>query len=574
MDSAHGYAGAGMTEQAGGDGWWGDVTGSADLGTAALREKARREKARRELGPFCQFMMPQYPLEAQHLQLLARSLADVERFVASRGREGTGRLMVFMPPRYWKSQTTSCLFPAWFLGRNPECRVILTSYAGQLAFKFSRRVRDLIATEEYGRLFGAQSAVDHEGKVTLSRESRSVQGWDLAGHAGGMVAAGVGGGITGGGAHLLIVDDPVKDRQQAESETYREMVWEWWGSTAYTRLEAGAAVILIMTRWHVEDLAGRLLRQAADESATGGGERWRVLMLPAIAEEYGEDERAREPWLPEKDLLGRAVGEPLWPELHGREALEQIRTSVGPYNWPSLYQQWPRKREGQMFQRGWFRIVDEAEVPAGLRWVRYWDLAQVSAEEARLERKNPSYTCSAAVAVDGGGTVYVRDMIRGRWEWPDAQAVIKATMLTDVGVRHGVENKLHGKTAVQEFLRDPGLLTVALEAVNVEGGPKEVRALALQTRAHAGKVALVRGSRIFEAIASRLRGSEAAALEGLESGAWIGPYLDEAGDFPSGGQDDQVDTTTGGMQMLGMSGSATMEKVSGEVVEALTGWRG
>lgn len=545
-----------------------------ELAAAALREKARREKSRRRFGPFCQFMMAQYPLEARHIRLLTRTLEDVERYVATGGREGTGRLMVFMPPRYWKSQTASCFFPAWFLGRNPECRVILTSYAGQLAFKFSRRVRDLIATEEYQRLFGAQSAVDQEASVQLSRESRSVQGWDLAGHAGGMVAAGVGGGITGGGAHLLIVDDPVKDRQQAESETYRDMVWEWWGSTAYTRLERGSAAIVIMTRWHVDDLAGRLLRQAVDERE-GPVEQWRVLMLPALAEEYSRDERAREPWLPEKDMLGRQVGEPLWPELHDREALERIRVSVGPYNWPSLYQQWPRKREGQMFQRGWFRIVDEEEVPAGLRWVRYWDLAQVSAEEARAERKNPSYTCSAAVAVDAGGTVYVRDMIRGRWEWPDAQVVLKSTMLVDTGVRHGVESKLHGKTAVQEFLRDSELLTVALEAVNVEGGPKEVRALALQTRAHAGKVALVRGSRIFEAVVNRLRqGGQSQAAADLEAGAWLGPFLDEADEFPSGAQDDQIDTVVGGMQMLGVASEARIERVSGEVVEALTGWRG
>lgn len=548
------------------------MKGKRGLAGEALREKARREKARRRLLWFCQFAMKEYPGEAGHLRLLTEKLEQVERYVASGGEEGVGRLMVFMPPRYWKSQTCSVLFPAWFLGRHPQKRVIVTSYAGNLAQGFSRRVRNLVQGPEYAKLFGVLSAIDFEDQVELARDSRSAQSWDLEGKAGGMVAAGVGGGITGKGAHLLIIDDPVKDREQAESETYRNLAWEWWGSTAYTRLEDGGAVVVIMTRWHVGDLAGMLLRQMADEP---GSEPWDVVMLPARAEEYGEEEREREPWLPEEDLLGRAEGEPLWTEKHDEAALVKVEVAIGPYNWPSLYQQWPRAREGQMFKRSWFEVVPADEAPAGLTWVRYWDLAQVSDEEARRERKDPSYTCSAAVAVDASGTLYVRDMVRGRWEWPDAQKVLKATMLVDGGVRHGVEAKLHGKTAVQEMLRDRELLMVALEAVNVEGGAKEVRALALQTRASAGKVVLVRGSSVIAAVMEWLRAKgETLALRGLAEGPWLRGFLNEVCDFPSGTHDDQVDTTVGGMQMLGVTDKATVVKVEGEVAEVLRRWRG
>ena len=541
-----------------------------ELAAAALREKARREKARRRLLDFCIYMMGRYPARARHLQLLCSALEDVERYVASGGREGTGRLMVFMPPRYWKSMTSSRLFVAWFLGRNPDKRVILTSYTGDLAFKHSRGARDFVLSPEFARVFGQRSAVDEP--VGVDRDGRSVRAWELGGHAGGLTAAGVGGGITGVGAHLLIIDDPVKDREQAESESYRERAWDWYTDTAYTRLEDGGAILVIMTRWHTDDLAGRLLRQMAEEP---GSDQWRVVLLAARAEDYGDDEREKEPWLPAADLLGRKEGEPLWPEKHDATALAQLELNVGPYGWPSLYQQRPRAKEGAMFKRSWFQMADMPEVPAGLRWVRYWDLGQVSDEEAKKEKKDPSYTGSVAAAVDVEGNVWLRDMVRGRWEWPDAQAVMKTTMLAEPGVRHGVESKIHGKTAVQEFLRDAELLTVALEAINVEGGAKEVRALALQTRAHAGKVFVVRGQAVVHAVVERLTAlGRRQALAGLAGGPWTGPYLDELCDFPAGRHDDQVDMTTGAMAMLGLAGEAKVERVTGEVARVLADWRG
>ena len=215
---------------------------------------------------------------ARHLERLAEALEAVER-------GDVKRLMVFMPPRHGKSEMVSVRFPAWFLGRNPERRVILTSYAGGLALSFSRLVRNLVQGEEFGRLFGAMSSV--EEAVAVAADSRSAEAWDLAGHRGGMVAAGVGGGITGKGADLLIIDDPVKDRAEAESVATREGVWNWFTATAYTRLEVGGRVVLMMTRWHEDDLAGRLLRQMREVE---GADRWEVLSLPAVGRGRGRQD--------------------------------------------------------------------------------------------------------------------------------------------------------------------------------------------------------------------------------------------------------------------------------------------
>src|SRR5690348_3861723 len=215
---------------------------------------------------------------APHLRLLSDALW---RVAAGHIR----RLMVFMPPRHGKSELVSHYFPAWYLGTRPNRRVILTSYEADFAATWGRKVRDVLA--EFGpTLYG----------VRVRDDSSAANRWDLAEHTGGMVTAGVGGPITGRGADVLIIDDPVKNADDALSATMRERVWEWWRSTAYTRLEPSGAAVLVMTRWHEDDLAGRLLGEMEQ-----GGEHWEVLRLPAIAEE-------------EDDALGRHPGEALWPQ--------------------------------------------------------------------------------------------------------------------------------------------------------------------------------------------------------------------------------------------------------------------
>ena len=212
-------------------------------------------------------------------------------------------LLIEAPPRHGKSELVSKYLPAWFLGTFPDRRVMLTSYEAGFARSWGRRVQEVF--ERWGpRYFG----------VRLNRRVRAASEWTIEGHEGGMFTAGVGGPLTGKGADLLIIDDPVKNSQTGLSETLREGQWDWWQSTASTRLEPGGTVILIGTRWHEYDLAGRLL-----ESEKNGGWPVRRLRLPALAE------------VP--DALGRAEGEALWPERWPRSVLEERARASDPYWW-------------------------------------------------------------------------------------------------------------------------------------------------------------------------------------------------------------------------------------------------
>lgn len=246
----------------------------------ARRELARRELARRELFAFCRYVMPVYP-EARHLRLLCAYLELAERYLASGGETGISRLMVNLPPQYWKSTTCSVLFVAWLLGRNPEMRGILGSYNASLATTFSRRTRETVRSEAYRRIFG--DLAGREDVVMLAGDSSAVESWDLAGHFGGLTAAGVGGGITGKSAHFIIIDDPHKDRADAESERSREAVWNWYTSAVYTRLQSNSVIIVMQTRWHADDLSGRLLKAMATDALA---DQWTVLCLPALAEAW------------------------------------------------------------------------------------------------------------------------------------------------------------------------------------------------------------------------------------------------------------------------------------------------
>lgn len=264
---------------------------------------------------------------AAHLALIDEALMEVARYVETGGAEGIGKLAIFLPPRHGKSKTAAQLFPAWFLGRNPDMRVILTGYAGNLVHKYSRVARNFVLSGMYAPLFPG---------VRVADDSAARDAWDIADHDGGMDAMGIEGGVAGKGAHVLIIDDAHKNRKEAESKTIRESVWEAYINDLYPRLEPSGAVVLIMTRWHVDDLAGRLLAEEGDE--------WHVIRLPALAEPG--------------DPLGRAEGEALWAERFPVSALEKHRAH-GIYTFESLYQQSPKPREGSLFKYEW---IDDRRV--------------------------------------------------------------------------------------------------------------------------------------------------------------------------------------------------------------------
>jgi predicted phage terminase large subunit-like protein len=263
--------------------------------------------------------------------------------------------MIFMPPRHGKSELASKRFPAWCLGKNPKRQIIAASYNSDLANDFGRNVRNIIAEPEFSQVFAG---------VTLAPDSQAANRMNTN-HGGTYVAAGVGTAVTGRGADIALIDDPFKDREEADSERRRETVWDWYRSTLYTRLMPGGAVVLIQTRWHEDDLAGRLLEQEADQ--------WEVLELPALHPERGA----------------------LWPEWYDEAALMRIKDTIGPREWSALYQQQPQPDEGTFFQREWFKTWDK--LPA----VRCYGTSDYAVTDG-----GGDYTVHTVWGVDSAGDVY------------------------------------------------------------------------------------------------------------------------------------------------------------------------
>lgn len=493
---------------------------------AAAAERARRELARRRLIDFSCYVAPWYRPAAHH-RLVAERLEQVELFIQSKGKEGIGRLIINEPPRHGKTEQVARLFPAWLMGRNPDARVILTSYGADLAQDDSRAVRAYLTSERYQALFGGLSAVDEP--VALSEDSRAKANWELAPpHRGGVVAAGVGGGITGRGAHLLVIDDPFKSREEAESEAQRRRVMSWYRSSAYTRLEDGAAIVIIHTRWHPEDLAGQLLTAMANDPLLT--DQWEVLFLPAMAlkaEDYAREEREfqdnllRGLYLPTEDPLGRKAGEPLWEEKYDRGALLKTRESVTDFEFTALYQQLPRPMEGGFFDEKDLAITDT--FPEGLGWCRYVDLALGKSDRS-------DFNTTVGVGLDEeSGVVFLRDMLRVR-ELAEFLNQLVEWMLSpkESGVVWGIEDVAFQSLVWRDLMKNTRLANVAIVPVKPLGD-KVARARPLQTRAKQGLVRIVRG-------------------------AWNRSFINEAMVFPNGQHDDQVDTASGGLQMVSLYG--------------------
>lgn len=279
-------------------------------------QEIRAERGRRGLGAFTSYINHAYTA-ADHHRRICEKLEEVERGEID-------RLMIFMPPRHGKSLLASRMFPAWYLGRNPSKQVIAASYNSDLAADFGRDVRNIVSSPEFADIF-------HD--VALRQDSRAANRMNT-GHGGAYVAAGVGTAVTGRGAHVLLIDDPLKDREEADSERRRQVIDDWYRSTAFTRLMPGGAVVLIQTRWHEDDLAGRLLDR---EGVIEDDGEWTVLELPALDN----------------------AGEALWPEWYPVPTLERIKNTIGTREWSALYQQQPQPDEGTFFQRDWFKQWDK-----------------------------------------------------------------------------------------------------------------------------------------------------------------------------------------------------------------------
>lgn len=419
------------------------------LARKAQAELAKRELSRRHLLDFICYLVPGYQVNWHHRQI-ADALEAVERGQID-------RLMISVPPRHGKSELASKHFPAWFMGKHPEREVVLASYSAELAVDFGRSTRNIMQTKEYGNLFDTR----------LAQDSKSAGRWNTA-EGGGYVAAGIGGAITGRGAHILIIDDPVKNREEADSVTFQERNITWYTSTAYTRLAPGGAIIVIATRWSERDLSGYLLNEEKN-----GGDKWHVVNLPAIA--IGDE-------------TNRKMGEALWPTRYGVEALERIKTNLGTRDWLALYQQNPVDNLSSEFRTDWFRSVTPDEARQN-RVARY-----LTIDTAISEKDGDDFTGMVDNQVDHNN---VWHLSARRLRVNPAELINMLFLLheerhyTAIGIEEGIYTK-----AIQPFLKEAQEkrnIWLPIKMLKHGGRAKVVRIRGIIPRYEAGKIKHVKG---------------------------------------------------------------------------------
>ena len=402
--------------------------------------------------------------------------------------EGNQRYtMIFMPPRAGKSELVSRLFPAYYLCNHPQHFVGLCSYSASLADTLSRAAKDNFL------LAGGR----------LRPDSCSVKYWQTD-RGGGFWAAGVGGPATGKGFHLGIIDDPIKNAEEAASAAIREKMRDWYQSTFLTRQQPeGGSIVLVQTRWHEDDLAGWLLSRQ-------DGSGWHIVNLPAIAEtrtDFPAGCTVEPDW--------RQPGDPLIPETFPLERLKKIRLQVGERVWQALYQQRPTALQGGLFHRSWFTIVDV--MPKTVRRIRYWDRA------ATADGGDWSVGLLMSLTVDS--LFVIEDVVRMQVSTGERDRLIRQTAELDgksTVIWTEQEPGSSGKDSALSFIRLLAGFAVHTETHRTD---KVVRASPLASQAEAGNVRMLRG-------------------------AWNGAFLEEVCMFPAGKHDDQVDAASGAFNRL------------------------
>ena len=476
-----------------------------------IRAKAELERRRRARPPltFPQFVdlvsngkYQWYPYCVRLAHVLQK-VADGKLF----------RLMVFMPPRHGKSELVSRLFSAYFLYRFPGRWVGVNSYAADLAYTFSRAAKDNYLYAD-GVIRGDASAVKH---------------WET-GKGGGMWAAGVGGPITGKGFDLGIIDDPVKNAEDAASEKIRKKQKDWFDSTFSTREEPDAAIIVIQTRWHEDDLSGYILSKEEEEP-----EHWHIVHFEAIKEaeqpEHETDRKDFRPKYPETCAIEpdpRKEGEALAPLRYPIEKLKKFANRIGSYFFGALFEQRPGPHEGNLFKRDWFELV--TVIPSRCRRVRYWDKAGTEGAG--------TFSCGVLAAFDPmAKCYYIEDLVRGQWSAGRREAIIKQTAQLDavaygkMGVKIWIEQEpgSGGKESAEATVRNLAGFIIKADRPT---GDKVLRARPLAAQAEAGNVK-------------------------VKNADWTKDYLDRMGSFPFGTYKDDADASSGAFNKLATNQTLT-----------------
>lgn len=432
---------------------------------------------------FATSMDPSYTTP-KHIRAIADHLDAVERGEIK-------RLIVTLPPQHGKSRAISQLFPSYCLGRQPQRRIALSSYGAMLAKRNSRAARELLLDERWPW-----------PNTQLNYQTRSVEHWQTL--DGGYVhAVGIGGPLSGFSADILICDDPFKDRIEADSSSLRDQRWDWFQEVARTRLSPVGAIIIVSTRWHPDDIVGRVL-------ASPGASSWTVLNIPAIAEE--------------DDALGRRVGEWIWPEQFTPEMYPSVELAeIDTRGWEALYQQHPITEKGNLFKREWWQQYDrKLLLAAGL--VPYFTVVDSSFKD--------NMESDFSVAATWGlldDKAYLIDLWRDRVEFPELVSVMRS-IYAKYKAPFLIEDKASGQSVLQVLPREtPGMPRVPVVAVRVpKYSNKHSRANSVTRFVEAGMVFLPTN---------------------IECKDWVDAFIDEHANFPRG-HDDQVDTTSMALSRL------------------------
>ena len=501
---------------------------------AAARHLLKLKAAEDSFLGFVKAAFPKWELPAFHLKMIdALDRLEKNTLTSHFGLNQDERhrtaevpvrnILITMPPRHGKSTYGSVIFPAYFMAKKPTRYMMSTSYNSQLATDFGRQVRDLANEPITQQVFP-----DFE----MSPDSRAVDQWRTT-SAGAAYFIGVGGTTSGRAANLLLLDDPLKSREEAESATQRNKIWNYYVSALSTRLQPDIdnippAQIVILTRWHPDDPAGRLM-----ETEDWRENRWVHINFPAI-EEVRSDKQSRS-HLPEDDpdylapneaskitkskrYIYKTKRQALWPERFPIEDLER-RERLNPREFASLYQQTPFIKGGNMIKANWWRTY-----PSDMRPERFTSLI-ISADTAFKAKQNSDYSVMMVMGLDSNGDIYIVDTIRERFEFPDLKR--RMIMLNNEWRGRGlrgiyVEDKASGQSLIQELKRESGVSVIPYRV----GSDKVTRLSAV--------LPLIEGGRVFLP----------------EIAPWLDPFMDECQTFPSGKHDDMVDALSIGLDVL------------------------
>ena len=465
--------------------------------------------SRSNLMAFVKSTMPSYDIGWVHREICGRLM----EFLVKVERKESPRLILTMPPRHGKSQLVSKHFPSWCFGVDPNLSIISSSYSDSLSKRINKDVQNIIETDTYHRIFPrtslSQKSVQVRREFTRKMRKRSsirtMDLFEIPGYSGSFRSTGIGGGITGMGCDILCIDDPFKDRKSADSPTVRQTVWDWYTSTAYTRLSPGGGVLVTVTRWHEDDLVGRLLDAMSQE----GSDQWTVINYPAIAE---------------KDEKHRKVGEALHPDRYPLDMLNRIKKNIGSYDWEALYQQHPSPRGGGIFKKEWIkhwttlpRVFD--------RSIQSWDMTFKGTDSS----DNVSGQSWARV----GGNFYLLDNDTGKKDFvSQIRSMQRMSSKWPETIEKVVEDKANGPAIITALgSKIPGIVPYTPR------GSKQARAYSVSPLFEAGNV----------------------YLPPMDSDhPWVKGFVDELLAFPNAPHDDQVDAMTQALDVLATSGGSSV----------------